>query len=416
MNDATLKFVLDKREKFHAGYSVKLRFTYMRRISLFRTNVFLENDDELKRVTDFLSTPKASKLKDDQYKLEKIWNRAKKELRYLEEREEVSNENFKMRFGTTPTKRQNAFAAFETLIAELKEQNRTGTAISYQNALDSLKAFHERESIKFNQITPKWLNRYEAWMISKGRTETTVGIYLRALRAIINKAIDDGHFERDLYPFGKRRYTIPSGRNPKKALSIPELKKFMDEPTLNGTMEEKARDMFLFSMFCNGANMNDVFSLRWRNITSESIFFVREKTKRTSKGNRKIIEVPITPPIGRILDKWANKDRKDDEYIFPFLDGSESSERKVSKVKNHICNINKALKNIAERANISKQLSTVVARHTFATILKNSGAPVQFISESLGHSNTTTTQNYLASFEKEQKRKFAEDILKQVFD
>lgn len=416
MKKASLKFVLDKREKFHEGYSVKIRFIYMRHTSYFTTNVFLDNDDDLKRVIDWQSTPRASKLKEAQYKLEKIWNRAKKELRYLEERDEISIENFKLRFLTTPGKRYDAFKSFETTIAELKEQERTGTAISYQNALDSLKAFHEKESIKFNQITPKWLNKYEAWMISKGRSETTVGIYLRALRAIMNKAIEDGTLDRELYPFGKRRYMIPAGRNPKKALTALELKKLMDEPTLNGTIEEKARDMFLFSFLCNGANMKDVFSLKWKNVTSDAIYFVREKTKRTSKANRQIIEVPITPPIGRILDKWANKDRKDDEYLFSFIDGNESSEKRLVRIKGHISNINKALKNIAERANISKNISTVVARHTFATILKNTGAPVQFISESLGHANTATTQNYLASFEKEQKRKFAEDVLKQVFD
>lgn len=44
--------------------------------------------------------------------------------------------------------------------------------------------------------------------------------------------------------------------------------------------------------------------------------------------------------------------------------------------------------------------------------LKRSGASTEFISESLGHSNLATTENYLASFEMETKRKLAKNLLK----
>jgi site-specific recombinase XerD len=50
----------------------------------------------------------------------------------------------------------------------------------------------------------------------------------------------------------------------------------------------------------------------------------------------------------------------------------------------------------------------MVARHSFATILKNSGAPVAFISETLGHTSSKTTESYLKSFESEQRKKHFE--------
>ena len=43
-----------------------------------------------------------------------------------------------------------------------------------------------------------------------------------------------------------------------------------------------------------------------------------------------------------------------------------------------------------------------MARHSFATILKRSGVDIALISELMGHSDLTTTQIYLDSFDEEQ--------------
>ena len=58
------------------------------------------------------------------------------------------------------------------------------------------------------------------------------------------------------------------------------------------------------------------------------------------------------------------------------------------------------MKKIAVTIGIDKQITTYYARHSFATILKNSGVSTEFISEALGHSSLATTKNYLAGFEK----------------
>ncbi|OYX08653.1 MAG: hypothetical protein B7Z16_18990, partial [Algoriphagus sp. 32-45-6] len=50
-------------------------------------------------------------------------------------------------------------------------------------------------------------------------------------------------------------------------------------------------------------------------------------------------------------------------------------------------------------------------RHSFATVLKRSGAPTEFISESLGHKDLRTTENYLDSFEDNVKESFQKQLL-----
>ena len=59
-----------------------------------------------------------------------------------------------------------------------------------------------------------------------------------------------------------------------------------------------------------------------------------------------------------------------------------------------------------------ERISTYTARHSFATVLKREGANIAYISESLGHQDLKTTENYLASFEREEREKNAELLTK----
>ena len=69
--------------------------------------------------------------------------------------------------------------------------------------------------------------------------------------------------------------------------------------------------------------------------------------------------------------------------------------------------INKRMAEIGRTLGIGN-ISTYTARHSFATVLKRAGANIAYISESLGHQGLKTTENYLASFEREERQKNAE--------
>lgn len=60
------------------------------------------------------------------------------------------------------------------------------------------------------------------------------------------------------------------------------------------------------------------------------------------------------------------------------------------------------MKRIALNTGINKNVTTYFARHSFATILKRSGADISMISDLLGHSNLSITESYLDSFENDQ--------------
>ena len=72
--------------------------------------------------------------------------------------------------------------------------------------------------------------------------------------------------------------------------------------------------------------------------------------------------------------------------------------------------INDWMERILKNLGIDKKRTTYVARHTFSTVLKRSGASTEYIQEALGHSDIKTTENYLDSFEKEVKKEFAQRL------
>jgi hypothetical protein len=60
-------------------------------------------------------------------------------------------------------------------------------------------------------------------MLKKDKSVTPVGIYIRSLRTLFNNAIDDGLINKEYYPFGKKKYEIPTSNNIKKALNLKDI-------------------------------------------------------------------------------------------------------------------------------------------------------------------------------------------------
>ena len=151
--------------------------------------------------------------------------------------------------------------------------------------------------------------------------------------------------------------------------------------------------------------MNDLLRLKYGDIMNNEICFYRTKTIHTTS-EKKMICAVITPEMQAIISKWGNKDKSHDNYIFPYLKKSDDLIRQKAVIKDVIRRVNKRLKRIGAAIGIER-ISTYTARHSFASVLKRSGANIAYISESLGHSDLRTTENYLASFEREEREKNA---------
>lgn len=168
---------------------------------------------------------------------------------------------------------------------------------------------------------------------------------------------------------------------------------------------ERYRDYWMFLYFCNGINVADFVQLKYRDIIGDEICFVRQKTKYTVK-KQKEIRVPILPQMQRIIDRWENQPAPDN-YLFPILTPEDKDPEQIFLKRNFFTReLNKRIKVVSQALGLGN-ISTYTARHSFATVLKRSGANIAYISESLGHNDLKTTESYLASFEKEERQKNA---------
>lgn len=325
---------------------------------------------------------------------------------------------------------------------ELTNEERIGTANLHKDTANSLLRFLDSLSKKarillslpptekdtqlpFLAINEQLLQQYESYMLKCGKvhakkegfrapiSETTIGIYLRTLKAVYNIAIKHKVASLDNYPFGSNGYTIPRGEGTKRALKKQDIEKIMNYKCEEGSTEEVSKFIWIFSYLSNGMNVGDICRLKFENINFEEkkIEFVRTKTIRTTKGQKRRITTMLFPILETIIEKIGNKDRVSDNFVFPFLNG-KSGEKEIKKaIASTIQRTNIYMNQIGEKLGITEKLDTYVARHSFATILARSNASIVFISQSLGHKNIETTQSYLAGFEEEQVKEYLKALI-----
>lgn len=178
-------------------------------------------------------------------------------------------------------------------IAKYKREDRISTSANASSILKSLMLFLDNKDIELSEFTPRKLKEYENWMIKKGKSLATVGIYTRELRVMFNELIVDGVLNNDCYPFGKGKYQPPKGKKIKSAIHKTEVVKILKFEANELNKEAFCRDLWVFSYLSSGMNIKDIALLKYKNINGNFIHFIREKTASKNK-TEKIIPVPVT--------------------------------------------------------------------------------------------------------------------------
>lgn len=408
----TTAIILDTRtKKKDKTYPVKLRITYQREQKYYTIKGESYTEDKFEAI---MNSDSRGNNKDKRLKFTSIESRA---IEIIDN--ELQEFSFQAFEGLYMNKRKRSLALqdiFENKITELKEEGKFQSAVLYNATLKSFTDFDE--GFSFSKISPKYLQQYEKWMvgvetdIKRKKSYTTVGIYMRYLKSIINDAIRLGVFSAFDYPFGNSKdgkYQIPSSRPHKRALSLLEIKKLF-EYNPQDMNEKLALSYFLFSYLCNGMNMADIANLKFKNIVGNTMVFFRQKTLNLTKEKTEIL-VHLLPETLKIINDIGNESASEDDYVFPIYTHEMLLEERFKKLKQQIKTTNKYLRRIAQKLELEPKITTYWARHSYATILKRSGASYEFIGENLGHSSTKVTKNYLDSFEDEQRKQFAEKLI-----
>jgi integrase len=395
MKTADACIYLDElRPKKNGKCSVKIRVTFNRKRKYFSTGIDLDPLD-FEQVMN--GKRRTAEQKETYLKLNHLYHKAETVIKNLPV---FTFGSFEERFLEQRNTQNSVSFAFDKYIQQLKAENRIGTAVSYECAKNSINDF--KKDLTFAEVTPSLLKKYENWMLQNDKSISTVGIYLRSFRAIYNlQSID-----RSLYPFGegKNKYSIPTSRNIKKALTVEEIAKIYHYETPTGKTADMAKDYWLFLYLCNGMNVKDFCLLKWGDIDGDMLTYTRAKTQRSRKES-KAISVALKPETWEIIKKWGQPSISKQAFIFPHLKHGMSAEKERATYQQLTKTINKYMKGICKELKINKDVTTYFARHSFATVLKRSGAKIEMISELLGHSSVDVTESYLDSFEKDQIQK-----------
>lgn len=281
-------------------------------------------------------------------------------------------------------KEYSLFNYIEQNIIRLKHKGKIRTAETYRAALNNFKKFRDNEDIMLDQITSEIIENYEAWNQSRGIIPNTISFYMRILRAVYNRAVEQEIIDNRM-PF-KHVYTGVD-KTIKRALPLAVIKKIKNLDLTLYPHLDYARDMFMMSFFLRGMSFIDMAFLRKTNLKNGCITYRRRKT------NQQLV-IGWTKEMQAIIDKYPESKT---EYLLPIIRSTGTNER--CTYRNVGYNINHCLKKIAQMINITIPLTLYVARHSWASAAKAKGIPLSVISEGMGHDSESTTQIYLASLD-----------------
>jgi integrase/recombinase XerD len=307
---------------------------------------------------------------------------------------DLSAYEIKTKLTKTRVRNPSVFDYFENIIKRLINKGQIKTAEVYKDTQKNLK-YYTSKKIRFSDIDVQFLSGFEEHLIVKGKGGNTIYIYLRTLRALINKAIKEDVCSEKYYAFKKFSLSKYSKiKTAKRALSKEEIGQIIHLNTNDFPHLADAKNIFLFSFYCRGMNFIDIAFLKWTNIRKDRLVYTRSKTKE-------LFSLQLLPPAQDILNYYKDQILENKEsYVFPLIKETHITPTMIYNRKlKMLRKINEGLKEIAEIVGIKSVLTTYVARHSYATIMKKNGISTSIISQALGHDSEKTTQIYLESFE-----------------
>ena len=274
-------------------------------------------------------------------------------------------------------------------IARLKSCNRLGGADVYQMSLHVIEKVLNVDQ-PFDLINTKTLYSIEEKLAMRGMKVNSIGVYMRTLKAICNKAIKHELVTYAWYPF--RGFTVRRERTTPRVLSLNEIQAYFqlqlssDHPLYHAWCIGKL--LFLL----RGINIRDLMLLSPQNIKAGRVIYKRAKTG-------KLYSVKLLPEIKQLFDQLSDTHTMI-SWLSP-IDVNNTS-RKIAILRQRAKVLNNHLHKLGKMIGTEEDLSTYVFRYTYANIAKQLGYSKDLIAEALGHEyGNKVTGIYLEQFDQE---------------
>ena len=276
----------------------------------------------------------------------------------------VTSRNIKEEILGKPAEDFIAFAQVQ--IQRLEQSEKERTAERYRSITNKLKRYLKGRNFTFDDLTVPFLHDYEAYLKSIGNDANTIHTNLKTIRAILYTAIKEDRFPKEKNPFF--RFKLKKAPTKKERLSTEEIKLITDIKLREGTNIYHTRNAFLFSYYYAGVRVGDLVQLKWEN-KKGILDYQMGKTKQFRR-------LKLLKQAQQILDIYRDDSYQLSDFIFPFLknDVDYSDAKYLNKqISSKTTILNKHLRELSEKTGIDKKISTHIARHSFADMVRKKG-------------------------------------------
>ena len=307
-------------------------------------------------------------------------------------------------------------------IQRLGQGKHFGRAALIGNARNSFRHFlhsQDRDDVPLCELTTSLICAYQQWLADNGVKKNSASCYMRALQSAYNKTTA-GMAGLPEKPFSKVYRGIAKTKKRAAGISVMQKVKTLDVrqgliavgksakrktfPTLLRKMVF-ARDLFVFCYCARGMAFVDAAYLKKQDIRNGIIRYRRRKTGQ-------LIEVAVEPMMREIINRHASA--KDSPYLFPILPHADE-DATYRAYRSALRTYNSHLKLLSTMLGEEVNLSSYVARHSWASNMHEMNMPISVISQGLGHESELTTRIYIKSLENNTIHEANRIFISQVF-
>lgn len=398
---ASIKIVLRKEVKKDGSSPLAIRITKDRKTSYIYTGyTIFEKDWDAEGERVRKSHPNSVRL--NNYLLGRKFDAQNQSLELEMVQADVSAKTVRKKI--KPISKGSVFEQADLYLLRLKKDKKYNRLQAEAPRVKYIKQYLKQD-IPFSEFTIGAIRRFVAWLkAERNVSERTASNYLALIRSIFSQAIEEKVCEVKYYPFGKGKISIKFPESKKIGGNLDDVSAIEAIDLSDSPAEHHARNIWLFSFYFAGMRVSDVLRLKWTDFQNGRLFYAMGK-------NNKVDSLMVPAKAMHILNEYrAQKDETD--LVFPELKGLPKSADRYAiqvRIKTKLGPINRNLKEVARKANVTKTISMHISRHTFGN-LSGDTIPVQMLQKLYRHSSISTTIGYQASF----INKSADDALQAV--
>ena len=297
----------------------------------------------------------------------------------------------------------------EVIINRSKKADKISTANWYKEGVSALLKFYGNNSLALDDITKTLLEDFKAWHLQKAENDADrrkkmggLNAYLRAIRALLNKAVAEDKMLEQKNPFNGPSVSIkkvkihkpkPAKRAVDSAIVRDFIRLYRGETVKGLSIKRGSHEWIiiseaLFMWESYSMNFIDLVKFRIKDFNPHLITYQRSKTGREVQ----FIPSPLALEIGMHF-KTHRYLSFDFYYLFRygFMSGQQGYERYKSQRRRWNENMTK----IASRIGYENvRFTTYVMRHTFATSLNKNGVQRDKIGQMFGHADGRSIDTY----------------------